>query len=146
MKTKIILSLVVVLIILICVTVYYSKDYVTLDTKNISKLNDPNLIYSSKYWEGLCANEKGEGGGCYSELYFYNNGKLITKSGFTNQKTGENSDSTIEKDLGVVTVNQFIKSMLNAKRKILKNLLLRNLIKHIRNIQLYLVPLRIIIN
>ena len=114
-KTKIILSLVVVLIILICVTVYYSKDYVTLDTKNISKLNDPNLIYSSKYWEGLCANEKGEGGGCYSELYFYNNGKLITKSGFTNQKTGENSDSTIEKDLGVVTVNQFIKSIKDSR-------------------------------
>jgi hypothetical protein len=110
-KRKIILLFVVVLILLLGIMVYNNNKNTIPEVKTVSKLDDPTLVYASQYWAGLCGNEKGENGGCYDELYLYNTGKLISVSGFINEKTMKKDDSTTEKNIGVIVVNQIIKKI-----------------------------------
>jgi hypothetical protein len=46
------------------------------------RLADPNLLYASSSWAGLCSNDKQERGGCYTDIYLYSNGNLVRDSGF----------------------------------------------------------------
>ena len=47
-----------------------------------TRLEDPELLYASFFSSGLCQNDKGEDGGCYSNDYLYRSGKFIGESGW----------------------------------------------------------------
>jgi len=114
-KTKIILSFIVVLVLLIGAIIYANKSYdnknATPEVKTISKLDDPALVYASQYWAGLCGNGKGESGGCYDEIYLYKTGRLAIYSGFVKFGDIRKIDPTVEKNLGVAMVDQVIKKI-----------------------------------
>ena len=46
------------------------------------RLADPELLYASSIWSGLCSNEEGEVGGCTSEMYLYKSGRLMEETGW----------------------------------------------------------------
>jgi len=120
-KTKIILISIIVLVIgysiywLIFRTCCGPKP-VLVQTNNITKdqrLADPNLLYFSSWWAGLCANEKHEQGGCYRELYLYSDGEYIKMSGFVkyNEEDGKEEDSNVQNQLSSLAIEK-IKTMI----------------------------------
>lgn len=83
------------------------KDHITKE----QRLADPNLLYFSSWWAGLCANEKHETGGCYSELYLYSDGQFIKMSGFIkyDEESGREENPNIQKQFSSSTVEQIKK-------------------------------------
>ena len=57
------------------------------------RLADPNLLYYSSWWSGMCTNEKHEVGGCYTESYLYSNGSLIKQGGFVKYNEANNAEN-----------------------------------------------------
>lgn len=88
------------------------ENHGTLSLKE-QRLADPNLLYFSSWWAGLCGNEKNEQGGCYSELYLYSDGKLIKMSGFIkyNEENGREPDPDIQKQLSSSTMERIEKTI-----------------------------------
>jgi len=74
------------------------------------RLADPDLLYASMSSFGLCANEKGEDGGCYTEYYLYKTGKFNQEIGWTGYD-GRKTNSPYEKQLDVAVVAQIIKKI-----------------------------------
>lgn len=109
---EIILGIVVIFITLIIIG-YFTPDNGTSqnDNKN-TKLNNPDLLYSSRFWAGLCGNDKGEDGGCYTEFYLYNSGKLVKDEGFVKYLTNKKEVETTEKQLNQNFIDE-IKSEIN---------------------------------
>jgi len=112
-KRKTILLFVVILVLVMGAIIYSSNKSTTVPgvKTTISRLDDPALVYASRYWAGLCGNGKGEMGGCYNELYLYNTGKFVSASGFISEKTGKKNDSTAEKDFSVAAVDRIVKKI-----------------------------------
>ena len=77
------------------------------------RLADPNLLYFSSWWSGLCSNEKHESGGCYRELYLYSDGEYIRMSGFIkyNEESGREEDPSVQDKLSLAAVDK-IKGMI----------------------------------
>jgi hypothetical protein len=69
---------------------------------------DPNLLYSSQYWAGLCSKD-GRSGGCYDELYFFSTGRFVKESGFDTSGNRREPDPTVDKNFGAAAVSQVIK-------------------------------------
>lgn len=96
-KTKIILLIVLISVIILGGAVWYfnrDSERILQNTENskdikTERLKDPNLLYTSTYWAGLCRNSKGERGGCYTERYLYSNGEYVEENGWIglNNKT-----------------------------------------------------------
>jgi len=123
-KIKIILWIVLSLVILIVCYIVYALIFRTccspkpepIQKDNITKdqrLADPNLLYFSSWWAGLCANENHEQGGCYKELYLYSDGKFIKMSGFVkyNEGSGKEEDPSAQEQLSPAAVEK-IKKMI----------------------------------
>jgi hypothetical protein len=74
------------------------------------RLADPDLVYASSSWAGLCRNEEGEAGGCYSELYLYKSGRLFEETGW--QGTGgEETSAPLARQLDKAVVDQVIERL-----------------------------------
>lgn len=113
-KEKIILSSVIVFILLIGFTIYRADNSHIIETKQeakTTKLDNPDLVYASTFWAGLCGNGKGEVGGCYGARYLYKTGRFTIESGFISEKDVREDNPIIEKDLGIDAVNQVIKKI-----------------------------------
>jgi hypothetical protein len=76
-------------------------------------LADPNLLYASMWWAGMCSNKKNEAGGCYHELYLYSDGKFVKMSGFIkyNEESGREPDPSVQKRFSSSTVEQIKKTI-----------------------------------
>lgn len=117
-KRKIVLSSIIILIFLVAIVIYYAYKETPLD-KNIlpnedivkSTLDDPDLVYASKLWAGICGNGKGEVGGCHGERYLYKDGRFTIESGFISQKNVREDNPIIVKNLGINAVNKVIKKI-----------------------------------
>lgn len=88
------------------------QPYIKKLTKE-QRLTDPNLLYASTYWAGLCSNDKGEGGGCYDELYLYSNGDFIRQSGFIkyNESSRKEENPIVQGQLSSAVFEQIIKKI-----------------------------------
>lgn len=77
------------------------------DTKD-QRLADPDLLYASMNWAGLCVNEKQERGGCYGELYLYSDGDFIKKVGFIkyDEENGGEENPGVRKQLSSDSIEQ----------------------------------------
>lgn len=117
-KIKIILWIVLVLVIMIAAYTIYNWIFSTCCGPKPTPINntptrdqrlaDPNLIYASSWWSGLCGNEKGDTGGCYSDMYLYSTGKFIKDAGFVNYDSKKEANPTIEIDFTATIVEQII--------------------------------------
>ena len=70
------------------------------------RLADPGLLYFSSLWGGLCSNEAGESGGCYTEMYLFGSGKFFKESGFLRYGGDDDINPTIERDFTPSIVGQ----------------------------------------
>lgn len=68
------------------------------------RLADTNLLYYSSSSSGMCSNEKGEEGGCYTHIFLYRSGKYLDESGW--ERRGG------EKKILPVVEKQFSQSMM----------------------------------
>ena len=57
------------------------------------RLADPNLLYASMDWAGMCTNDKHEAGGCYDGIYLYLDGRVVKLSGFIKFNEGSQRDN-----------------------------------------------------
>jgi hypothetical protein len=119
-KTKIILFIsLAVAIFLGMAVVWINSDPVCIlwgckkgeNTQHPNLLEDPNLLYASTFWSGMCRNEKGERGGCYTEIYFYSDGKLVKYSDFISSNGRENNNPPSETQLGLEAVSEVVKQI-----------------------------------
>lgn len=114
-KTKIILGIITVLILIGGgAIILFDKGDENNNAPTDSRLEDPNLLYASFWWAGLCSNEKHESGGCYAQAYLYSDGKFIKISGFV--KYNENDlkiepppiETKLEADI-IIQITKIIK-------------------------------------
>lgn len=75
------------------------------------RLADPNLLYFSSWWSGLCRNSHGEEGGCYGEMYFYSTGKFVKKSGWVGLNDRKEINPTVENQFSTATVSDIIQKI-----------------------------------
>lgn len=83
-------------------------------TKN-GRLNDPELLYASFSWYGLCSGPEGEDGGCSTEQYLYLNGNLVAKSFWSGGKNETMALPVIEKNIGTILTEEIKTSLRNSK-------------------------------
>ncbi len=106
---KIILLIIVVVIVLLVALAIWYGGRITPSVKITTRLDDLDLVYASQYWAGLCGNEKGDTGGCYTEMYLYGSGKFVKESGFIHYSDNKRDiDPTVERNLTAVLVQQII--------------------------------------
>lgn len=107
-KIKIVLLIIAVVIVLLVAFAIWYGGRITPSPKLPSRLDDPDLVYASQFWGGLCGNEKGEEGGCYAEIYLYGSGKFVKESGFVHPGNKRDITPTIERDFTASIVEQII--------------------------------------
>lgn len=71
------------------------------------RLEDPTLIYGSFSSSGMCSNERGESGGCSTNIYLYSSGELL-KELYWYGGNKQNISTSIKKQIDEVTINSFI--------------------------------------
>lgn len=78
------------------------KPPVKAPTAKQARLEDPELLYASLTSFDLCGNGQGQQGGCYTELYLYQDGKFEKLSGFVTFDNPRQRDEkpAVEKQLG----------------------------------------------
>jgi len=70
-------------------------DKETPKTDKEERLADPNLLYFSSHWSGLCSNAAGEKGNCFQENYLYSTGSLMKKMGWN---SGSKTDISLTEE------------------------------------------------
>lgn len=116
-KIKIFLRVIVAFLIVFVAYIFYMWIFSTCcepkptPTERDQRLKDPNLLYASSWWAGLCSNDKNENGGCYGDSYLYKNGQFIKKSGFQKYDGPREDNQPIEKQLSAVELEQFIRQI-----------------------------------
>ena len=75
------------------------------------RLADPNLLYAYMSSSGMCGNDKGERGGCYTEYYLYTSGKLDKEMGWFGEDGTKSIFPTEERQVATITVDQIIKTL-----------------------------------
>jgi hypothetical protein len=107
-KLKIILLIALTMIIIYAVYALFFSTCCAPEPKQKSpkelRLADPDLLYFSSWWSGMCRNSAGEEGGCYGEMYFYNTGKFIKESGWTGYDGKKQVNPGVEKQLDLKMV------------------------------------------
>lgn len=106
-KIKVILWLAVIIILAIGIKITFQmvnnrvegEKQQIIDRQKISReqrLVEPDLLYFSSSWSGMCTNDKGERGGCYTEIFLYSSGKFIKESGWEGENKKKEIQPTVE--------------------------------------------------
>jgi hypothetical protein len=113
MKKIIFLAVILALIALVCIIERDDSPMEkSLESERAQKLADPELLYFSSNWSGLCSNGQGDQGGCYEENYLYSSGLFIKKTGFV---LGAETESTsTEKKISDSEVAAIVKKIKNS--------------------------------
>ena len=101
-----------VLLIIVLANLPGERNKTTTDnTPKDSRLADPDLLYASFSDSGLCSNDKGEEGGCYTYIFLYQSGKYIYESGWQGRNDKKEISPTIEKQLDQDMIDKIIKQI-----------------------------------
>lgn len=76
-----------------------------------ARLADPNLLYASFSDSGLCSNDKGEEGGCYSRSFLYNSGEYVSESSWSGIDNKRKIYPTTEKKFSKKSMDKIIKQI-----------------------------------
>lgn len=114
-KRKIIRYVILTTIIIVAIKIVVYETFKTCGdcgnspTKNPvtvnDRLDDSDLLYASSSSFGLCRNDNGEQGGCYTEYYLYSTGEFVKIFGWQGIN-GEEDESPSEKNLGGAIADQ----------------------------------------
>jgi hypothetical protein len=75
------------------------------------RVADPELIYSSTSWKASCLNENQEKGGCYTDMYFYSDGRLEEASGFISNNSVRQDNPTTQIYLSRFSFDEIIEQI-----------------------------------
>jgi len=118
-------KIVIFLLFLIIVAVVYGLYFYFGRKMNANKTEDsdirllnPELLYYSSSWYGMCRNDQGEEGGCSNKVYLYSTGRFVEEVGWSvgddltivprEKKFSADSIKKIEnliRDSGLMTMN-----------------------------------------
>jgi hypothetical protein len=121
-KIKIILLSVLGVIILLGIIGWYTPQD---DTKTppitngptitrAERLADHDLLYAYMSSSGMCGNDRGERGGCYTEYYLYSSGKLDKEMGWFGENGTKSIFPTEERQVATTTVDQIKTTLKNS--------------------------------